>query len=186
MILRVDGVVCWCGAWFLVLFCYLIGDPYSSSANGRNGTWILVRRWYPSFGCLVPGIGRTGWLWKGRQFWWVVNTNQESTSRAMKGTPSFVGGSDQHQPNTWKIFRILKGGVGFKRGTYWHDLPPSPGHWAPGSYGAIGVGWVATASGVAIATVLLGGVSLAGLLGGGWFWQKDRCHLWVGLFCCFS
>lgn len=65
MILRLDGVVCWCGAWFLVLFCYLIGDSYSSSANGRNGTWVLVRRWFPSFGCLVPGIGRTGWFRKG-------------------------------------------------------------------------------------------------------------------------
>ena len=99
MILRLDGVVCWRGAWFLGLFCYLIGDSYSSSANGRNGTWVLVRRWFPSFGGFalelaeLADFGREAVLveltptWHGRRD---TSAPKRTTriNRAMKGTPS--------------------------------------------------------------------------------------------------
>lgn len=144
----------WC---IIIFFCYLIG----------------VRRWFPSFGGFalelaeLADFGREAVLvqltptWHGRRD---TSAPKRGTriKRAMKGTRSWGGGSDQHQPNTCNIFIgfLRRGGV--QEGDKRHDLPPSPGHWAPGSYGAIGVGWVATASGAAIAVVLLGGVSLAG------------------------
>ena len=117
MILRLDGVVCWCGAWFLVLFCYLIGDSYSSLCQRA--------KWYMSPCETMISVHWLScpWNWAeladfGREavLGGLLTTNQESTSWAMKGTPSFVGGSDQHQPNTCKIFRILKGGWGPRGG----------------------------------------------------------------------
>ena len=136
MIPRLDAVVCWCGTWFLVLFCYLIGDSYSSSANGRNGTWVLVRRCFPSFGGFalelaeLADFGREAVLveltptWHGRR---ETSAPKRTTriNRAMKGTRSFVGVSDQHQPNTRKIFRILKWGWG-SRGGHTGMICPHP------------------------------------------------------------
>ena len=115
-------------------------------------TMISVLWWF------CPRIGWTGWFWKGGSSG-RVDTNMTWTKRHFrskkdnKNQPGhercsiFWWGDQINTNQTHGRFLGFLRGVGFEGGTYWHDLPPSPGHWAPGSYGAIGVGWVATASG---------------------------------------
>lgn len=125
MILRLDGVVCWCGAWFLVLFCYLIGDSYSSSANGRNGTWVLVRRWFPSFGCLVPGIGRTGWFRKGGSSGGLLTPTKNQPQGPWKVLHLLWGDQINTNQTHGRFLGFLRGGWG-SRGGHTGMICPHP------------------------------------------------------------